>query len=187
MTIGIQPNMASSHINQIKNENNLTSFVGYQPKSSQLQRDDYYDEEELDQGLNELECNLLGERAPTSASKSSAINTNNAAFGKNANFSTRVQNDITRSEKKSEKRPNYYGRDDRATSEQVLDPRTRLILFKLLSSGYMSEIDGKHSLSLVYILYCLIPIDTLYVYTVLYIHCTTLKHMCTSLHYTEQY
>ena len=173
MTVSIQPSMASSQINQIKNENNLTSFVGYQPKSSQSQRsDDYYDEEELDQGLNELECNLLGERAPTSASKSSSINTNNATFGKNVNFSTfgknvnfstRVQNDITRSEKKSEKRPNYYGRDDRATSEQVLDPRTRLILFKLLSSGYMSEIDGKLPLSRShsYILFC----TYFYIYT----------------------
>ena len=34
------------------------------------------------------------------------------------------------------------GRDDRATVEQCLDPRTRLILFKLLSNGYLSKIDG---------------------------------------------
>lgn len=31
---------------------------------------------------------------------------------------------------------------DRATIEQVMDPRTRLILFKLLNKGFMSEIDG---------------------------------------------
>ncbi len=36
----------------------------------------------------------------------------------------------------------HTGRDDRATSEQVMDPRTRLILFKLLSSGFLSKIDG---------------------------------------------
>ena len=31
---------------------------------------------------------------------------------------------------------------DRATIEQVMDPRTRMILFKLLNKGFMSEIDG---------------------------------------------
>lgn len=33
-------------------------------------------------------------------------------------------------------------RADRATSEQVLDPRTRMILFKLLSRGLITEING---------------------------------------------
>ena len=33
-------------------------------------------------------------------------------------------------------------KSDRATTEQVLDPRTRMILFKLLSRGYISEING---------------------------------------------
>jgi RIO kinase 1 len=36
----------------------------------------------------------------------------------------------------------HTGRDDRATVEQVLDPRTRLILFKLLSQNVISEIHG---------------------------------------------
>lgn len=40
------------------------------------------------------------------------------------------------------KRTLNTGRDDRATSEQVLDPRTRLILFKLLSRGFLEKIDG---------------------------------------------
>lgn len=31
---------------------------------------------------------------------------------------------------------------DRATAEQVMDPRTRMILFKLLSRGMLSNIDG---------------------------------------------
>ena len=67
---------------------------------------------------------------------------NGSAYEQKINLSSRVANDITRSEKKGEKQPNYRGRDDRATSEQVLDPRTRLILFKLLSNGYLMEIDG---------------------------------------------
>ncbi|KAI9905354.1 hypothetical protein PsorP6_013569 [Peronosclerospora sorghi] len=36
----------------------------------------------------------------------------------------------------------HTGRDDRATTEQVLDPRTRMILFKLLSHGVVTEING---------------------------------------------
>lgn len=36
----------------------------------------------------------------------------------------------------------HTGRDDRATVEQVLDPRTRLILFKLLSQNVISAIHG---------------------------------------------
>jgi len=33
-------------------------------------------------------------------------------------------------------------RKDRATVEQVLDPRTKMILFKLLNKGIISEING---------------------------------------------
>jgi RIO kinase 1 len=42
----------------------------------------------------------------------------------------------------AESAPRHTGRDDRATVEQVMDPRTRLILFKLLSSNVISEING---------------------------------------------
>ena len=38
--------------------------------------------------------------------------------------------------------PRFTGRDDRATVEQVLDPRTRLILFKMLNQNFISEIHG---------------------------------------------
>jgi RIO kinase 1 len=36
----------------------------------------------------------------------------------------------------------HTGRDDRATVEQVLDPRTRLILFKMVNSGFISCVNG---------------------------------------------
>jgi RIO kinase 1 len=36
----------------------------------------------------------------------------------------------------------HTGRDDRATNEQVLDPRTRLILYKMLNKGLINEING---------------------------------------------
>ncbi len=99
-------------------------------------------DEDDDLACDEMESMLLGEERSGSASKNNGGGAS-ASFGQRVNLSARVQNDIVRSEKKGEKRPNYYGRDDRATSEQVLDPRTRLILFKLLNSGYLTEIDGE--------------------------------------------
>jgi len=65
----------------------------------------------------------------------------NLASGK-MNFSQRTANDMVSSEKASSKQPKHQGRDDRATSEQVMDPRTRLMLFKMLNSGFLSDIDG---------------------------------------------
>ena len=40
--------------------------------------------------------------------------------------------------------PRFRGKDksDRATAEQVMDPRTRMILFKMLSRGVITEING---------------------------------------------
>ena len=46
------------------------------------------------------------------------------------------------SRKADESRAKHKDKSDRATSEQVLDPRTRMILFKLLSRGTISEIHG---------------------------------------------
>ena len=87
---------------------------------------------------DDLESELLGDNGGFSCRGG----LNAASYDQKINLSSRVANDVVRSEKKAEKRNNYQSRDDRATSEQVLDPRTRLILFKLLSNGFLSEIDG---------------------------------------------
>jgi RIO kinase 1 len=100
-----------------------------------------YDEDYEDDGdYDELESALMGEDSIFASSGFGKGQSNQ--YENKINLSARVSNDITRSEKKSEKRPNYYGRDDRATSEQVLDPRTRMILFKLLNSNFIGEING---------------------------------------------
>jgi serine/threonine-protein kinase RIO1 len=98
-------------------------------------------EEDTDFSFDALESMLLNDGSYTGGAKGS-MGGGGSDFGKKINLSTRVQNDITRSEKKGEKRLNDCGKDDRATSEQVLDPRTRLILFKLLNNGFLSAIDG---------------------------------------------
>jgi RIO kinase 1 len=99
--------------------------------------DDDYDRD--DKGFDEIESSLMKDDLYGGIK---FTNGGGADLGKRINLSVRVQNDIARSEKKGEKRSSNYGRDDRATSEQVLDPRTRMILFKLLSNGFLTEIDG---------------------------------------------
>ena len=37
---------------------------------------------------------------------------------------------------------NAKDKSDRATSEQVLDPRTRVILFKMIGRGLIQEVNG---------------------------------------------
>ncbi|XP_064363136.1 serine/threonine-protein kinase RIO1 isoform X2 [Dromaius novaehollandiae] len=59
------------------------------------------------------------------------------------NFDDSVINRIT--EKSRQKEADLYrvkDKSDRATVEQVLDPRTRMILFKMLTRGVISEING---------------------------------------------
>ena len=133
-------------------------FVGYQPKVYNSSNGDENDYDEDEDDMDELECDLLRENFSLlggsgggggGGSLSSSSNTNPTnTVNKKINISTRIENDIIRSEKKGEKRVNYQGRDDRATSEQVMDPRTRLMLFKLLSTGFLSEIDGKYTMTL---------------------------------------
>ena len=61
----------------------------------------------------------------------------------NKAMSHSVSNAVTKMHNmETSKRTSHTGRDDRATSEQCLDPRTRMILFKLLSTGVFEAIDG---------------------------------------------
>jgi len=54
-----------------------------------------------------------------------------------------ARNLIQEQNKKNDKdRHRVKDDSDRATVEQVMDPRTRMILFKLLNRGFISEIDG---------------------------------------------
>lgn len=59
------------------------------------------------------------------------------------NYADSVINKVTTMQKQREA-DTYRVKDksDRATVEQVLDPRTRMILFKMLSRGIISEING---------------------------------------------
>nr|CCA20022.1 Rio kinase putative [Albugo laibachii Nc14] len=58
-------------------------------------------------------------------------------------FSKSAENQLFQSIRAEEcGKSKHTGRDDRATSEQVLDPRTRMILFKLLNQPFLAELNG---------------------------------------------
>ncbi|CAL8277772.1 unnamed protein product [Lota lota] len=59
------------------------------------------------------------------------------------NYADSVTNKVTTMQKQRESDTfRVKDKSDRATVEQVLDPRTRMILFKMLSRGIISEING---------------------------------------------
>ena len=49
---------------------------------------------------------------------------------------------LERARKQDKERLRVKDKADRATIEQVMDPRTRMILFKMLNRGFISEING---------------------------------------------
>lgn len=93
-----------------------TFIVDYLFKMNGRDYDDdgYYDS---NKGFYEIESMLMKDDLYGFNSKVNLCS--ELDFGKKINLSNRVENDIARSEKKGEKRSSNYGRDDRATSEQV--------------------------------------------------------------------
>lgn len=58
-------------------------------------------------------------------------------------LSKTAENQLVRTLRNEESgRSRHTGRDDRATTEQVLDPRTRMILYRMLNHGIVTEING---------------------------------------------
>ena len=63
--------------------------------------------------------------------------------GHNVNMSQSVKNDVKNAQRAAHKAANIgLCQDTRATTEQVLDPRTRLILFKLLQRNAFAKLEG---------------------------------------------
>jgi hypothetical protein len=102
--------------------------------------EDIYDDEGFDDDYYYDEHdNAMGGGGSSSSSQTST----NMTAGKKMNFSHSVSNTVTKMQDlEVKKRTLHTSRDDRATSEQCLDPRTRLMLFKMLSNGMLELIDG---------------------------------------------
>ena len=101
--------------------------------------DDVWDEDDDDDDYMDEDEHFSGGGA-IGASLSSMVASD---AGKKMNLSHAVKNSVAKMHGiETYKRTLTQGRDDRATMEQVLDPRTRLILFKFLSQGFFEAIDG---------------------------------------------
>ncbi len=105
-----------------------------------------YDEDEYDLRFNKLYQDtgmtdtLHSTTATTTKSDKLSRNLDNKIFLDKVSSTTKIsklaQNNLERSEKMTHSKvAKHTGRDDRATNESVLDPRTRLILFKFLNTG----------------------------------------------------
>ncbi len=100
--------------------------------------DEYFDEEFEFDGSGGSGGGVNMKAVTLSSSK---LNLDSMASSKSMSHS--VSNAVNKMRHmESSKRISHTGRDDRATSEQCLDPRTRLILFRLLSTGVFEKIDG---------------------------------------------
>jgi RIO kinase 1 len=96
---------------------------------------DDYDDDMYD----DLEEELTGEGTLLSSMSEASF----SGAAAKMNLSHSVSNSVTKMEQmETSKRASHTGRDDRATSEQCLDPRTRLLLFRMLSTGFLQLIDG---------------------------------------------
>jgi RIO kinase 1 len=109
--------------------------------------DDDDDKHLFDDDENDDYDYLLGSTNSSNADgRSRHVSTNNMdhfTLGKKMNFSHSVANMVTKmQDMEIKKRILHTSRDDRATMEQCLDPRTRLMLFKMLSNGMLDKVDG---------------------------------------------
>jgi RIO kinase 1 len=109
--------------------------------------DDDDDERYFDDGDDDYYDDPIGfitnNNAAPGSRQMSTNTTDHFALGKKMNFSHSVANTVTKMQDlEIKKRTLHTSRDDRATTEQCLDPRTRLMLFKMLSNGMLDNIDG---------------------------------------------
>jgi RIO kinase 1 len=101
-----------------------------------------------DYGDYEYEDRYGEDDAPIQSSSKLQGAFHSASLDAHLNASLRVSSHTVRNsvaamqDMETAKRSLHTDRNDRATSEQVLDPRTRMILFKMLSAGFLEKLDG---------------------------------------------
>jgi len=133
--------MESDQFDDATESENLLTINATSRDDDDFYDEDYDDDDEDDDYLyDEHENAIVG---GYSASPSHHTNSTNMSMGKKMNFSHSVANSVSKmQDMEIKKRTLHTSRDDRATSEQCLDPRTRLMLFKMLSNGMLDVIDG---------------------------------------------
>jgi len=107
--------------------------------------DEDYDDDDDEDYDHLLEDNLQFRTGgpPSLNANSITIQSNKLNLNACTSTSHSVSNSISKMHQLANtKKASHTGRDDRATSEQCLDPRTRLILFRLLNTGFLQLLDG---------------------------------------------
>jgi RIO kinase 1 len=111
-----------------------------------IEEDGEEEEEEYDEEYDDDEDFSFSSGAKYSNAKTAGFQTSKLNLDSRSNtskMSHSVSNAVTKMRHmETSKKSSHTGRDDRATSEQCLDPRTRLILFRMLSTGMFEFIDG---------------------------------------------
>lgn len=127
--------------------------VDYEDAETDYSEDDDYDEWDVTTG-NHFKSSQTHANAQNASKKITNYQPSNQLFRKYTNKVTvekyegpslggYVTNKLVENERKLyNKSIKTKDKHDRATAEQVMDPRTRMILFKLLNRGSISEING---------------------------------------------
>ena len=156
--LAVQHGEKSEHKNEHKSHEHDESQNAAPEHDNELaeveEYDDYYyeeDEEDDELYYDELISNDIGGGGGGGGGALAAAQDGAASSSAKVSFNSKVNLDMSHSVHNSvqkmramevTKKGKHTGRDDRATSEQVLDPRTRLILFKLVSTAFVDKIDG---------------------------------------------
>jgi len=109
--------------------------------------DDYGSDDGWDEAWDEMEGGGAGGARLTVAKSEALASRFDSLISleplRGTGMSQSAGNSLNRTEKKAAQAKNMgLTRDERATTEHVLDPRTRLLLFKMLNSGVINQING---------------------------------------------
>lgn len=101
--------------------------------------DEDYDYCKFDYDESRNKINTIGNNANT---QNPSANSNPSKFQSSTNLFRKYANKISVDKYEGKSNNRIKDKQDRATAEQVMDPRTRMILFKLLNRGFINEING---------------------------------------------
>lgn len=118
----------------------MEQFEDSAPVAAEEQEEMYYYDDEDDEDFDDDD---FGGQDFGASGGGGGGNSSAATAAKKMNFSHSVSNSVSKMQDlEVKKRTLHTSRDDRATTEQCLDPRTRLMLFKMISNGMLDEVDG---------------------------------------------
>jgi RIO kinase 1 len=134
---------------KIITKNTLQSLV-MDDVSDMTYTDDIYEDEEEDEDENYQKFQEGGLSGPQSLKKFQPATNKMMKHsgkiqleGKSVQVSQHAKSELNKIQAKSEtSKVRHKGKEDRATVEQVMDPRTRMILFKLMNTEFLQSIDG---------------------------------------------